>query len=131
MYRGTAPTGANDVQLGIADNIAVGQYVTAADHALYRFDADTAEPSASHCAADCATKWPPLIVRRDQAVYTAEIDPSLGGFVERADGACQVTIAGWPVYHLATDRRAGDLLGQGVGGVWHAVTPTGGEAGVN
>ncbi|WP_433659094.1 hypothetical protein ACQPW1_42905 [Nocardia sp. CA-128927] len=131
IYSGTAPTGTNAVQLGIADNSAVGQYVTATDRALYRFDNDTAKPPKSNCAGDCAQKWPPLIARRGQAVYAAGVDPQLIGFVERADGACQITIAGWPVYFFAKDQKAGDLLGQGVGGVWHAVTPTGGKAGVN
>ncbi|MFI6170173.1 hypothetical protein ACIBCN_25555 [Nocardia sp. NPDC051052] len=131
ISRGTALTGANAVQLAIADNNAVGQYVTAADRALYRFGNDTADPSKSNCAGDCAVTWPPLVARRGQAVYAGGIDPQLVGFVERADGACQITIAGWPVYYFAKDRKAGDLLGQGIGGIWHAVTPTGGKAGVN
>ncbi|MFI7002753.1 hypothetical protein [Nocardia sp. NPDC050175] len=131
IYSGTAPTGTNAVQLAIADNSAVGQYVTATDRALYRFDNDTAKPPKSNCAGNCAATWPPLVVQRGQAVYAGGIDPQLIGFVERADGACQITIAGWPVYFFAKDLKAGDLLGQGVGGVWHAVTPTGGKAGVN
>ncbi|MFD6158742.1 hypothetical protein ACFWF7_01120 [Nocardia sp. NPDC060256] len=131
IYSGTAPTGANAVQLAIADNSAVGQYVTVTDRALYRFDNDTAKPPKSNCADNCAATWPPLVVRRGQAVYAGGIDPQLIGFVERADGACQITLAGWPVYFFAKDQKAGDLLGQGVGGVWHAVTPIGGKAGVN
>ncbi|MFI9401279.1 hypothetical protein [Nocardia sp. NPDC052316] len=131
IYHGTAPTGTNAVQLRLADNSAVGQHVTAADRALYRFDKDTAKPPTSNCSGDCAAKWPPLIAQRGQAVYAAGVDPQLVGFIERADGACQVTIAGWPVYFFAKDTKPGDLLGQGVGGVWHAVTATGGKAGAN
>ncbi|MFG1791830.1 hypothetical protein [Nocardia sp. NPDC049149] len=131
VYRGTAPTGTNALQLAIADNSAVGQYVTATDRAVYRFDKDTNNPPASNCAGECATTWPPLLVQRDQAVYAAGVDPQLVGFIERADGACQITIAGWPVYFFAKDQKPGDLLGQGVGKVWHAVTPAGGKAGVN
>ncbi|MEV6555674.1 hypothetical protein AB0M22_08155 [Nocardia sp. NPDC051756] len=130
IYSGTAPTGTNAVQLTIADNNAVGQYVTATERALYRFDNDTAKPPKSNCAGPCATTWPPLIAQRGQVVYATGVDPQLIGFVERADGACQITIAGWPVYFFAKDQKAGDLLGQGVGGVWHAVTPTGGKADV-
>ncbi|WP_107659224.1 hypothetical protein [Nocardia suismassiliense] len=131
IYSGTAPTGTNAVQLRLADNNAAGQYVTADDRALYRFDKDTAKPPTSTCVGDCAAKWPPLIAQRGQAVYAAGVDPQLVGFIERADGACQVTIAGWPVYFFAKDTKPGDLLGQGVGGVWHAVTATGGKAGAN
>ncbi|WP_338767292.1 hypothetical protein V7968_01375 [Nocardia vulneris] len=131
IYRGTAPTGANAVQLAVADNAAVGQHVTAAGRAVYRFDKDTARPPASNCAGDCAAKWPPVLAQRGRAVYVTGVDPQLVGFVERADGACQVTIAGWPVYFFAADAKPGDLLGQGVGGVWHAVTPIGGKVAAN
>ncbi|WP_433576636.1 hypothetical protein [Nocardia brasiliensis] len=131
IYRGTAPTGANAVQLAVGDNAAAGQHVTAAGRAVYRFDKDTARPPASNCAGGCAAKWPPVPAQRGHAIYVTGVDPQFVGFVERADGACQVTIAGWPVYFFAADTKPGDLLGQGVGGVWHAVTPIGGKVGVN
>ncbi|MGX1763327.1 COG4315 family predicted lipoprotein, partial [Streptomyces lydicus] len=70
-----------------------------------------------------------VLAQRGQAIYVTGVDPQLVGFVERADGACQVTVAGWPVYFFAADVKPGDLLGQGVGGVWHAVTPIGGKVG--
>ncbi|WP_378733864.1 hypothetical protein [Nocardia brasiliensis] len=131
IYQGTAPTGANAVQLGVANNSAAGQYVTAAGRAVYRFDKDTAQPPTSTCVGECAAKWPPLIAQRGQSVSVTGVDPQLVGFVERADGACQITIAGWPVYFFAKDEKPGDLLGQGVGGVWHAVTPGGAKVVVN
>lgn len=131
IYRGMAPTGANAIELGVANNIAAGQYVTAANRAVYRFDKDTAQPPTSTCVGECAAKWPPLIAERGQSVSVTGVDPQLVGFVERADGACQITIAGWPVYFFAKDAKPGDLLGQGVGGVWHAVTPVGGKAAAN
>ncbi|WP_063057423.1 COG4315 family predicted lipoprotein [Nocardia sienata] len=56
------------------------------------------------------------------------IDPGRVGFVERADGSCQVTIGGWRLYHFSKDRRPGDLRGQGVGDTWFAVAPSGGKA---
>lgn len=129
IYGGAAPAGtANAVQLNVASNASIGQYVTdGSGRSLYRFDKDTANPSASNCAGQCAATWPPLTIARDQSLYAAGVDPQIVGFIERADGSCQITIGGWPVYYFAKDTKPGDLLGQGVGGTWFAVTPTGGK----
>ncbi|WP_433623423.1 hypothetical protein [Nocardia sp. CA-120079] len=130
IYDGTAPAGtANAVQLRVTSNPAVGQYVSdGTGRSLYRFDKDTANPSVSNCAGQCAVTWPPLTVTRDQVLYAAGVDPQLVGFIERADGSCQITIGGWPVYYFSKDTKPGDLLGQGVGGTWFAVAPNGGKA---
>ncbi|WP_433522559.1 hypothetical protein ACQPZ2_36425 [Nocardia pseudovaccinii] len=130
IYDGTAPTGtANAVQLRVTSNPTVGQYVSdGSGRSLYRFDKDTAAPSVSNCSGQCAVTWPPLTVTRDQVLYAAGVDPQLVGFIERADGTCQITIGGWPVYYFSKDTKPGDLLGQGVGGTWFAVAPNGGKA---
>lgn len=96
---------------------------------LYRFDEDTAAPSASNCADTCASKWPPVTVQRGSAVEVQGVSRSDVGSVQRSDGTWQVTVGGWPVYRYALDQNAGDVKGQGVGGTWFAVTPTGKKAG--
>ncbi|MFE9323974.1 hypothetical protein ACIHDR_41955 [Nocardia sp. NPDC052278] len=130
IYDGTAPAGtAKAVQLRVTSNPAVGQYVSdGSGRSLYRFDKDTATPSVSNCSGQCAVTWPPLTVTRDQVLYAAGVDPQLVGFIERADGTCQITVGGWPVYYFSKDSKPGDLLGQGVGGTWFAVAPNGGKA---
>lgn len=129
IYGGTAPQGVNAVQLRVVDDATLGKRVVDRDgRSLYRFDKDTANPSKSNCNGDCATTWPPLLVSRGQALYVEGADPTLTGFVERADGSCQITIGGWPVYYFSKDKNPGDLNGQGVGGTWFAVNPTGGKA---
>ncbi|WP_454198162.1 hypothetical protein [Nocardia sp. Marseille-Q1738] len=130
IYGGAAPAGtANVVQLDVTSNPNVGRYVSdGPGRSLYRFDKDTAKPSVSNCAGQCAVTWPPLTVARDQSVYASGVDPQLVGFIERADGTCQITIGGWPVYYFSKDKKPGDLLGQGVGGTWFAVAPNGGKA---
>ncbi|MFE7722532.1 hypothetical protein ACFU44_26220 [Nocardia rhizosphaerihabitans] len=129
IFSGTAPAGAGDVQLTISSKPDIGQYVSDGDgRSLYRFDKDTATPPTSTCAGPCATTWPPLTVARGQSVFAARVDPQLVGFIERADGSCQITIGGWPVYYFSKDKLPGDLLGQGVGGTWFAVTPNGDKA---
>jgi predicted lipoprotein with Yx(FWY)xxD motif len=129
IYAGRAPHGANAVELTAVADPAVGLRVTDGDgRSLYRFDKDTAKPSQSNCNGDCAVTWPPLLVSRGQGLYIVGIDPGRVGFVERADGSCQITVGGWPVYHFSKDHRPGDLRGQGVGGTWFAVAPSGGKA---
>ncbi|NUS94746.1 MAG: hypothetical protein HOQ36_20445 [Nocardia sp.] len=129
IYYGQAPHGANAVELTAVTDPALGLRVTDGDgRSLYRFDKDTATPSQSNCAGDCAVVWPPLLVNRGQGLYIVGIDPGRVGFVERADGSCQITVGGWPVYHFSKDQRPGDLRGQGVGGTWFAVAPNGSKA---
>jgi predicted lipoprotein with Yx(FWY)xxD motif len=94
---------------------------------LYRFDKDTAKPSASNCDGPCATLWPPLTTTAS-SVQLSGIDKSLIGTVARKDGSVQLTIAGWPLYRYAKDTAPGDAKGQGVGGTWFASTPQGKKA---
>ncbi|MFI6761173.1 hypothetical protein ACIBF5_18750 [Micromonospora sp. NPDC050417] len=104
--------------------------VNGAGLTLYRFDKDTANPSKSNCNGDCAVTWPPVTVAPGGKIFIAGIKKSAIGTVKRADGTRQVTIGGWPVYRFAKDTKRGDTLGQGVGGTWFGVTPTGTKAGV-
>ncbi|MEU9037490.1 SCO0930 family lipoprotein [Streptomyces sp. NPDC048352] len=94
---------------------------------LYRFDKDTAKPPKSNCEGDCAKAWP--VVPADEASAGAGIDAALLGSVTRADGSKQLTVGGWPVYRYAKDTKAGDALGEGVGGTWHVLGPDGKPAG--
>ncbi|MEU8517206.1 hypothetical protein AB0C76_37350 [Kitasatospora sp. NPDC048722] len=95
---------------------------------LYRFDKDRSSPPASSCNTGCSSLWPP-----EQAtgnVTVKGIDSKLVGSFTRDDGTKQVTVNGWPVYRYAPDTKPGDTKGQGFGGIWHALTPTGDKAGV-
>jgi len=87
---------------------------------LYLFTKDT-KANASVCEGDCATNWP---------AYTAEepltlpmgVDGELASF-DRSDGSKQVSYNGMPLYYFAGDSAAGDVNGQGKGGVWFVVHP--------
>ncbi|MGI5460092.1 SCO0930 family lipoprotein [Streptomyces sp. CA-249302] len=119
----TTPAG----KLAVTSNAELGKVLTdGAGLTLYRFDADTAEPPKSNCDGDCAKTWPP--VPADDATAGAGIDKALLGEVTRTDGTKQLTIAGWPAYRYAKDTKAGDVAGQGVGGKWFALAPTGKKA---
>ncbi|MFG1806403.1 hypothetical protein [Streptomyces sp. NPDC049040] len=93
---------------------------------LYRFDKDTDNPPASHCAGTCAALWPAAPAA--DAASVKGVDPALVGSITGAGGVKQLTIGGWPMYTYSADSKAGDTGGQGVMGIWWAVTPTGGKA---
>ncbi|KOG11605.1 MULTISPECIES: SCO0930 family lipoprotein [Streptomyces] len=119
----TRPAG----QLSVWPHEQFGKVLTdGAGFTLYRFDKDTALPSKSRCDNQCATAWPP--VPAGDATVSTGVDAKLIGQVTRSDGTKQLTVAGWPVYRFAQDTKPKDIKGQGVGGVWFAVTPEGGKA---
>ena len=96
---------------------------------LYRFDKDTPSPSKSNCNGSCAALWPPVEVTQGSRIFVNGVSTAEVGLVKRDDGHYQVTLHGWPLYRFAKDTAAGQTNGQGVGGTWFGVTPTGGKAG--
>ena len=121
-------TGHHDVELNATLSSQFGTYVAdGAGRTLYRFDNDSAKPPKSTCNGECAQTWPPLLIKSPGRIYPKGVNPKILGYVERADGHCQVTINGWPVYYFSGDTKPGDFKGQALKGVWFAVTPTGGK----
>ena len=87
-------------------------YTDAKGMTLYTFDKDKVGKSA--CNDECAATWPALKV--------ADGAKAEGGWtiVKRADGSKMWAYDGKPLYTYAKDKKAGDMTGEGVGGVWHA-----------
>jgi predicted lipoprotein with Yx(FWY)xxD motif len=93
--------------------------------ALYLFTADKGK--ASNCSGDCATAWPPYIVKR-KPVAGPGAKPSLIGTTRRSDGKLQATYAGHPVYFYEGDNEPGEVLCQAVnefGGYWYVLRSNG------
>lgn len=90
---------------------------------VYLYDQDTADSGKSACSGSCATQWP--------AVKTTKTMPTVTGItgtigtIDAVGGGKQVTINGLPLYTYAGDSAAGDLTGQGFGGIWWVVDPAG------
>ena len=97
--------------------------VTSSGLTLYRNK--TEQNGRVRCTGACATAWPPLIVPTGAKVVagTGVVQAKLGT-VKRPDGKRQATYAGSPLYRFAADRR-GQAKGQGLAGVWFAVTVAG------
>jgi predicted lipoprotein with Yx(FWY)xxD motif len=116
----TAPAAATATVM-ISHDAKLGDFlVDAKGMTLYIFTKDTA--GVSNCAGGCLTAWPPLVATGD-LVAGPGVTGKLG-FITRADGAKQITYNDMPLYYWASDAKAGDMAGQGVGGVWFLMSPT-------
>jgi predicted lipoprotein with Yx(FWY)xxD motif len=83
---------------------------------VYTFDKDGAD--RSNCYGDCAATWPPV-----------PVDSIPHGFgisgMSREDGVDQAVYQGKPLYLFAGDRKPGDMNGDNMQNVWHAVPKSG------
>lgn len=96
--------------------------VDAEGFALYILTSDT--PNASSCTGGCAQTWPPLLVGAE-VVSSEALDAELVGTLDRGGGEIQATYSGWPLYRFGGDDAPGDVTGQGRGGVWFVLRPSG------
>jgi len=114
-----APDNQDKKGIMLSDNSTFGSILTDKDgRTLYFFSVDA--DGQSGCSGDCETKWP---IYSDTALSTdASINADLGT-ITRSDGRTQVTYKGWPLYYYADDAKAGDVNGDGVGGIWFVAKP--------
>lgn len=97
-------------------NPAKGTYLTDFQGmTLYIFDNDTA--GVSNCIGNCAKIWPAYTSGATaQSIFPAHIS-----VITRTDGSKQFAWDQKPLYYYASDTKAGDMNGDGVGNVWHIV----------
>jgi predicted lipoprotein with Yx(FWY)xxD motif len=82
--------------------------------------------NAVKCTRACASLWPPLLIAAGhKPVAGPGLTASKLGTVKRPDGEIQVTYGGFALYRYSGDAKAGDVNGQGVQGVWHAISSSG------
>ena len=124
----SAPATSAPASMGAAV-LSVGQskagQIVVADQGLsvYYFTKNTKDSGNSVCTGACLTSWPP--VTSTTATPTVNGVTGKVGTIPTADGKMQVTINGMPIYYYSKDQAAGDINGQGVGGVWFLVSPSG------
>ncbi|UUT35567.1 COG4315 family predicted lipoprotein [Microbacterium elymi] len=97
--------------------------VDGAGMTVYMFDSDTKGTTKSACTGTCLTNWP--LVTTTSATPAVEGVTGTVGTISAPGGKRQVTLDGWPLYTFAGDHAPGDVAGQGVGGIWWALTPGG------
>jgi predicted lipoprotein with Yx(FWY)xxD motif len=105
----------------VTQHPTLGAILTDADgKTLYLFTNDG--PNLSNCYDQCATNWPPLLIKSGFPL-AGEGVPGVVGLIDRLDGGRQVTYNGMPLYYFVKDTQAGDVNGQGVKDVWFVVHP--------
>jgi predicted lipoprotein with Yx(FWY)xxD motif len=109
--------------LGVA-NSALGRIVVdGRQMTAYYYTKDAPDSGKSACAGPCLQAWPPITTTSETPAVSGVTGKV--GTITLADGKKQVTVNGMPVYLFAQDSKPGDVLGQGVGGVWYVLGPDG------
>lgn len=107
----------NDILITMT-NTENGDYLTDAQGmTLYTFDND--EPGKSNCESSCLANWPPYSA---PSANPADLPQNIG-VTQATDGTYMYTWMGMPLYYYVADQEPGDINGDGVGGIWHIVTP--------
>jgi predicted lipoprotein with Yx(FWY)xxD motif len=97
---------------------------------LYLFAADSGGKSACNSSA-CVQYWPPVLTTGAPQAGQG-VTSSLLSTTTRQDGTIEVTYAGHPLYYFISDKKAGDVTGQGINGFgapWYVVSPSGMQIG--
>src|SRR6266436_5358061 len=118
----TAPATGSGLVIKTASATISGKSVTILTNAqgmtlYYR----TSDSGSSVCSGGCASAWPPILAAGSATPTSAT---SLSGQLSvgtNANGK-QVEYNGHPLYTYSGDSAPGQTNGQGVGGVWFAVT---------
>ncbi|HEX7365039.1 MAG TPA: hypothetical protein VF366_07740 [Dehalococcoidia bacterium] len=98
----------------------VGDYlVDAKGMTLYYFTKDTT--GISNATAPVIANWP--IFYAANVVIPSGLNAADFGTISGFNGQMQTTYKGWPLYYYVKDLKAGDTVGQGVGGVWYVINP--------
>lgn len=96
----------------------LGAYMTDfSGRALYTYDKDL--QSISNCEGQCLANWPAYT----SGATAQKTFPENISVIKRSDGSEQFAWKGMPLYYYIKDAKAGDVTGDGVGGVWHIVKP--------
>jgi predicted lipoprotein with Yx(FWY)xxD motif len=120
-----APTAgaAADTAVKVARIQGFGLFLTDnADRTLYAYANDTKD--TSNCTGSCSQNWPPFIAHATPQAPSG-INASLLVTFKRPDGTLQVEYDSHPLYYFAGDKNTGDVKGQGIGNLWHVLSPRG------
>ena len=117
--------GANSERINTARNAKYGPLlVSSSGLTLYHLTSET--NGAIKCTGACAKLWPPVLVKGgSKPTAGAGLTAAKLGTIKRLGGQIQVTYNGLPLYRYAADKKSGQVLGEGVGGVWFAVSSAG------
>ena len=108
--------------VNVSSNASLGMHlVNATGFTLYYFTKDAQGKGMSACYDQCAGIWPPFYA--EKIVVPAGLNTSDFTSFMRTDGKEQTAYKGWPLYLYSKDMKEGDVMGQGVLGIWFVVKP--------
>lgn len=92
----------------------------------YVFDLDHQGTHTSACTGACLRAWSKITVH-GTARTRVTVSGVTGrvGTIPAGTGVRQVTLNGWPLYYFVGDSAPGQVNGQGSGGTWWVVRPSG------
>jgi len=124
----TTPAAASgSVKVASSNVSGVGTVLAnSAGFTLYHLKTETA--SKIVCTGSCVGVWPPVLLPSGVMAATGSGLSGKLGTTHRPDGGTQVTYNGFPLYTYSGDTAAGQANGQGIQGVWFAVTASGAAA---
>ena len=88
---------------------------------LYHWKGETT--SGLQCTGGCLSTWLPVTASGSPTGGTM-VTGKLASFSRSDTGSSQVSYNGMPLYTYTGDSKSGQANGQGLGGVWFAVTPS-------
>jgi predicted lipoprotein with Yx(FWY)xxD motif len=123
----TTSSTASSVQVGLSTRKlpSIGTIlVNQGGRSLYVFTPEKGGKVA--CTGSCATTWPPLkSAGHAPSMSSTLVHAALVGKVADPSGGEIITYAGWPLHTYSGDSAAGQVTGQGIGGQWYAISPSG------
>jgi predicted lipoprotein with Yx(FWY)xxD motif len=126
---GAAASGGGGLVVGSKSVSSLGSVlVSPKGLTLYHMTPESA--SKIVCTGQCTSIWPPLLVPSGESGASAGSGVSGSfGTIQRPGGGVQVTFDGMPLYTYSGDSSPGQANGQGIQGIWFAVSASGGSAG--
>lgn len=111
---------ASGADLGVASTSLGKVIVDSKGMTAYFYQPDVPNSGVSSCTGGCLSNWP--------AITAATATPSVTGITAKVtviSGTNQLVINGRPIYTFVGDQKPGDTNGQGIEGIWYAVSPAG------
>ena len=107
--------------VGIAYKSGLGFFlVNGSGMTLYYRITDIRSNGTSTCTGGCVLNWP--VFYTNNLTLPAGLNTTSFKAVTRADGKQQLTYDGWPLYFFSGDHKPGDVNGQGIDGIWFALS---------
>jgi predicted lipoprotein with Yx(FWY)xxD motif len=93
---------------------------------LYRFTSDGKDVNRCSSVPVCAKSWPALLVKAGaKPTAGTGVRAAMLGTMKAAHGMRQVTYGSFPLYLFAGDKSVGQTNGEGTGGKWFVISPSG------